>query len=101
MTDHSELRRLAEAAIAKQEYSANATTLNALPAFIAMNDFRQTTNPARILALLDEIEALKRERQEAEARGYARAKEQAAKMCVEYMQHEIAYAIRAMEDKND
>jgi hypothetical protein len=46
MVDRDELRRLAEAAISVQR---------AIAAYIA------AANPARILALLDEVEALKRE----------------------------------------
>jgi hypothetical protein len=48
MTDHSELRRLAEAATPGP-----------------WRGLRNAGNPARILALLDEVEALKREQDEA------------------------------------
>ncbi len=55
MPDHDELRKLAEAAIGAADADI-VTRDNSLFAF------EQVANPARILALLDEVEALKRER---------------------------------------
>ncbi len=67
MTEHSELRRLAEAAESTKAHfhsgiDANQWGQAGLDALMAINQFGLAANPACILALLDEIEQLKRER---------------------------------------
>lgn len=74
MVDHSELRRLAEAcanAERCQREALKADGMDYIPPKVfedtaaAQHALRAAANPARIIALLDEVEALKRERDDA------------------------------------